>query len=125
MKRYIILLSIVFTFSFPHKSEAFIPYGGYNIWTVPCVCSAAGVWYTWFTPLWLGGLPATGALAVGIPPTAVWFQWYDPVVPTTWSLGKFMPGVQSCWQPAPTGCIPWPVLGHVYEVGSSLPLSPP
>ena len=108
------------------SSKAFVSFGGYTIWSVPCVCSGAAVWYTWFFPLYINsGIPLAGPLAVGIPPTAMWFKWYDPLIPTTWSLGKFMPWVQSCWQPAPTGCYPWPVYGHVYEVGSSLPLTPP
>ncbi len=116
---------VALAFIFPHKTEAFIPTGGFNVYTVPCACSGATVWYTWYFPLWVGGVPMSAPLAIGIPPKAIWYRWYDPVVPSTWSLGKFMPGVQSCWQPSPTGCSPWPVLGHMYEVGSSLPLPIP
>lgn len=122
MKRFIFILSFAVLLSFPYKSQAFVSFGGFNLWAVPCTCSAGTVWYVWYTPLYLNSIvPTAGALAVGIPPKALWYANFDPIVPTTWSLGKFMPGVQSCLQPSGTGCSTWPVLGHVYEVGSSLP----
>lgn len=121
MKRYFLILTIASVLLFPHKSQAVVDFGGYAVWSVPCVCSGGAVWYVWYAPLRIAGVLLTGAMAVGVPPTALWFSAWDPIVPTTWSLGKFMPGVQSCWQPAAHGCYPWPVLGHVYWVGSSLP----
>jgi len=127
MKSYIFTIIILFAFLLPLKqSEAFVSFGAYTVWSVPCTCSGAAVWYTWQFPLFINSpIPLTGPLAMGLPPTALWYKYYDPIVPTTWSLGKFMPGVQSCWQPIGTGCAPWPVIGHVYEVGSSLPFSKP
>ncbi len=128
MKYYITVLVISFALFFPNKSNAVVPvpFGGYNVWSVPCTCSAGVVWYVWYAPLFLDmGVPMAGPMAVGVPPSSYWFLDYDPIVPTTWSLGMFVAGVQSCWQPGPTVCIPWPVLGHVYEVGSSPPLTPP
>ncbi len=126
MKHYIFVLILVIAFIFPDKSHAFASFGGYNLWSVPCGCSAGTVWYVWYAPLYLNSsLPITGALAVGIPPNALWYRNFDPIAPTTWSVGKFMPGVQSCWQPSASGCSPWPVYGHVYEVGSSFPLNTP
>lgn len=126
MKRYIIFLGLVFAIFTPHKTEAFNSFGGYNVWTVPCVCSAATIYYVWYAPLYLNSIiPVAGPMAVGIPPTSLWYANFDPIIPTTWSLGKYTPGVQSCWQPDNKGCDPWPVIGHVYEVGSSFPLSIP
>jgi len=126
MKYFILILSVLVIFSFPQKSQAFTSFGGYNLWSVPCTCSAGTVWYVWFAPLYLNSLvPMAGPMAVGVPPSTLWYANYDATVPTTWSLGKYMPGVQSCWQPAGYTCVAWPVIGHVYEVGSSLPASIP
>lgn len=126
MKRYIFVLTIALMMFFPQKSQAFVSFGGYNVWSLPCACSAGTIWYVWYAPLYINSkVPVTGALAVGVTPPNIVYRNFDSYVPTTWSLGKFMPGVQSCWQPAHSGCYVWPVLGHVYEVGSSLPLSVP
>lgn len=109
----------------PLKSEAF-GYGGYNVLPLPCVCSAATVWWVWYWPLLPWSPFIGGPLAVGIPPLTVWFLNFVPIVPTTWSLGNFIPFAQTCWQPTIiTGCAFMPVLGHVYMVGSSPPLSIP
>jgi hypothetical protein len=121
MKKYLIYLVLATILLLPGKSEAIVPFGGYNLWAMPCTCTAGMVWYVWYAPLLSGTVPMAGPLAVGVPPTALWFLNYDPLIPTTWSKGFYMPGVQSCWQPIGTGCAPWPVLGHVYFVGSSLP----
>ncbi len=125
MKYFILTFCLGFVLLFPFRSQAVVPmpFGGYNVFAKPCLCSAGTVWYVWYAPLHLGSPapPITGAMAVGVPPSSLWYAYFDPQIPTTWSLGHYMPGVQSCWQPATHGCNPWPVLGHVYQVGSSLP----
>lgn len=107
-----------------YAQAAVFGFGGYNVFAVPCTCTAGAVWYVWYAPLLLNSVPVTGALAVGIPPTSLWYSNYTPLVPTTWSLGKYLPGVQACWQYAGVTCIPWPTLGYVYQVGSSLVSAP-
>jgi hypothetical protein len=100
-------------------------YGGYNIGALPCLCSAALIWFTWFLPLHVYRLNyITGPMAIGIPPLTWWFANWMLLIPTTWSLGKAIP-LWTCWQPGITGCHPWPTFGHVYMAGSSRPLSPP
>jgi hypothetical protein len=117
-----IFSTMLLLMTFPMAVSAFsLPFGGYNVFSAPCTCSptVVYVWYWPFLPL----SPVAGApMAVAIPPTGIWYQNYDPVLPTTWSLGKYFPGVQGCWQYAGTACYPWPVVGYVYQVGSSLPL---
>ncbi|MEI6480387.1 MAG: hypothetical protein WCO12_02585 [bacterium] len=127
MKRLVTVFTLLFVlFLFPKPTNAAIfGFGGYNVFAAPCTCSAGTVWYVWYTPLFLTGVPITGAMAVGVPPVGLWYLNYDPLVPTTWSLGKYLPGVQGCWQYSGPTCVTWPTLGYVYQVGSSLPLSTP
>lgn len=137
MKKYLIIILFLFAF-LPKTSYALGSFGGYNLWTVPCACSGATIWYTWYAPLFINSpIPITGPLTIGLPspdpianstpyvvpepPLTVYKMIYDPLVPTTQALGKFVPGLQMCWQPAETGCKPWPVYGHIYLVGSSIP----
>ena len=126
MNRFIIICLVLFSVAIaPLSAHAVIfGFGGYNTFAVPCTCTAGAVWYVWYAPLFLDSVPVTGALAVGIPPTGLWYGYYKPLLEASWSLGKYLPGVQACWQYSGTSCVVWPTLGYVYQVGSSLVSAP-
>ena len=126
MKKFIIICLFLFSMAMVPKSAnaAIFGFGGYNVFAVPCTCTGGTVWYVWYAPLLFNSVPVTGALAVGIPPVGLWYSDYKPLVPGSWSLGKYFPGVQACWQYAGTTCVVWPTLGYVYQVGSSLVSAP-
>lgn len=103
-----IILSFIFfcAVTLPSPLHAQVMFGGLDVWEIPCTCSP--FMYTWFTPLFLGPVPVTGALAV--PDTGTIFPFYQ-LFPSAWALGTYTPGVQSCWMYAVAGCFPLPVLG--------------
>ncbi len=122
-KLWVLVVVSLFIFIPRYSAKAILTaFGGYNVFSVPCVCSAGTIWYTWYWPLVPWDPVAGGALALGTPATSIEYSWWDPQVPTTWTLGEFIPGGELCWQPAvPTGCILWPTLGFVWMDGSSPP----
>jgi len=104
-----ILLGSVIFFSivmFPSLSHAQAPFGGLVIFELPCTCSPFT--WQWLTPLYFGPLPFAGALAA--PDTPFLFEYYYSF-PSTWVLGKYIPGVQACWMFAVAGCFPLPTIG--------------
>lgn len=128
-RHFFIIISLAIILLIPSHTKAaasLLPFGGYNVYYSPCVCSGfATVSYVWYWPL-LPWDPVTGGpLALITPPGSLWYAFADPIAPTTWSLGLFEPGVQACWQPGPDGCFLWPTLGDVIMTGSSVPLSTP
>jgi hypothetical protein len=100
----------------PSRSEAQVPFGGLDVFEIPCTCSPFT--YHWFAPLWIGPVPLTGPLAA--PDTPNLFPFYI-LHPAAWALGFMTPGVEACWMYAVAGCFPLPTLGVITPfTGSSI-----
>ncbi len=104
----IFLGSFVFlsAFALPPLSHAQTPFGGLDVFEMPCTCSP--FMYTVFTPFYLGPIPVTGVLAV--PDTPTIYPYYE-LFPSAWALGLFTPGGQACWMYVGWGCVPLPTAG--------------
>jgi hypothetical protein len=102
---------------FPSSSHAQVPFGGLDLFEVPCTCSVAYNWH-YFGPLFLSNpVPITGPLAA---PQAIAFPFYI-LHPGAWALGTYTPGVQACWMYIGFGCAPLPVMGAITPfTGSSI-----
>lgn len=109
IKTLLISSAFLAVFTFPSQSHAQVPFGGLDVFTVPCTCGFAFN-YHWFVPLFLGPAPVSGPLAAPITPNL--FAFYI-LHPGAWALGFFVPGVQSCWMYAAVACFPLPVLGTI------------
>jgi len=98
-----------------------LPFGGHEVFWVPCTCSAA-LWI-YYIPATDAGVPSAdfpgGALAY-TPYSTLLYSAYNVETPGVWHLGQYLPGVQSCWMAAFFGCFPLPVLGTETQVGTSL-----
>ncbi|MEK7515603.1 MAG: hypothetical protein AAB555_01545 [Patescibacteria group bacterium] len=115
----LILGSIIF-FSvtiIPSSAYAQVPFGGLEVSIFPCTCSAQFLHY--FAPLWLGPVPATGALTYPMGATTAFL--FGILKPGSWALGTYTPGVQACWVWAGKFCFPIPSLGAITPfTGTSL-----
>lgn len=109
-----ILLGILFfgALSVPSSTNAQVPFGGLEVAIIPCTCSSYDLHI--FSPLYLGGLPVSGALAyVKNTPTA----FGSFLHPGAWALGSYTPGVPACWMHAGKFCFP------VFSLGIITPLT--
>lgn len=119
----IVLLLLTPYFLLPTSASAVVTgvsFGGKINFIVPCPCS--GGFAVHFTPLFINSsVPTTGALYYSSF-SSLLYSWYNPITPTVWNLGKFIPGVQECWVPVGLGCVIIPTLGSIiYEGTSGLP----
>ncbi|MCR4279201.1 MAG: hypothetical protein NUV78_00490 [Candidatus Zambryskibacteria bacterium] len=101
-----------------------LPFGGLVTYTMPCTCpSSAGNLIIWLAPLYFGAPYPSGGPLVYVPYITQVFPWYQVGVPGTWHLGSYFPGTSSaCMMIAPPpliGCLPFPALGVIYQVGTS------
>lgn len=100
-----------------------VSFGGKIHYIIPCTCSGGAA--VFYSPLYINSsVPTVGSLYYSSPPSlpTVLFSWYNPITPTVWNLGKFIPGVQECWVPVGLGCVFIPTLGSIiYEGTSGLP----
>lgn len=105
-------------FGFPEKSQAAIGmhFGGLDVAETYCTCSAN--FWIWFAPLYFTSVPVTGALVYE--PFSIGYSYYVPF-PSTWVLGTFIPGVQTCWMYAGYFCFPMLNYGLInWVTGTSL-----
>lgn len=127
-KKFIILLTIslwvipinsfVFGFGAGDRVPG-LPVGGLVSFTVPCTCSA-NLWI-WFAPLYPSPpLPPTGALVYQPGYTALYGN-FAIGVPSTWHLGLYSGGAQTCWKYSGHSCVLLPSYGLINKVGTSLP----
>lgn len=118
-KLIIALFFVMFLFpSLKTSAQATLPFGGFVTFSIPCTCSA-NLW-VWYTPLYLGPLPVTGAMVYSPYATPFKFGYYLVGVPTMLNAGVFVPGVQACWIITPVGCVPLPSYGLMTTVGSNI-----
>ena len=94
---------------FPSATHAQTPFGGLDVFTMPCTCGFAYNYHV-FAPLYLSSVPITGAFAALVTPT---IYSYHVLHPGAWALGSFTPGVQACWMWAGHFCYPLPTLGTI------------
>jgi len=109
MKRSILSLVFLAAIAFPAYSHAQVPFGGLDVFEIPCTCSP----FTFhvFTPLYVASpIPITGALAASYTPN-LWM--YYILHPGAWALGYFVPAAEACWMYAVAGCFPLPTLGTI------------
>jgi hypothetical protein len=99
-------------------------FGGWVSFFIPCTCSA-GLWI-FFTPLFLSGSPTpiVGSLTY-TPGVSDLYPLYSIAVPTSWELGDYVPGAQTCLTGVPPACVPLLAIGLMNRVGTSAPGFPP
>lgn len=96
-----------------------VPFSGKIHSVIPCSCSPTLGFAVNFTPLFVSSpVPITGALYY-TPALSVLFSWYNPITPTVWNLGKFVPALGECWVGAAPYCVVYPTIGHVIFEGTS------
>ncbi len=121
MKRFSALL-LCSVFLFPVIARAQIgdlPFGGLVVAAVPCSCTVGIAIF--FAPMYPNPpFPYAGSLHF-IPGISFLHPFYKIGVPTTWHLGKYVPGVGSCWSGIPPACVPVPTVGIITRVGTSEP----
>ena len=109
-------------FATTSKAVVPLPFGGHELFWVPCTCSAA-MWIYYITSMDAPGVPSVdfpgGALGY-VPYETLLYSAYNVETSGVWHLGQYLPGVQSCWMYAVFGCFPLPVLGTETQVGTSL-----
>jgi len=104
--------------TFPSPSHAQVPFGGLDVFMIPCTCGGAYAWH-FFSPLFLGPAPVTGALAVSTVIPLAFPSYY--LHPGAWALGQYTPGVQACWMYIGYGCAMLSELGVISPfTGTSL-----
>lgn len=81
------------------------PFGGLEIFELPCTCDAGALNWHLFLPVWiLAAGPEVGAFAA--PPTPLTFPSFY-LKPSSWALGFFEPGAGSaCYIGVEPYCIP-------------------
>jgi len=119
MKRYTLIVLLIMSlalFGLPYRTYAQLPFGGFNIISIPCFYVGAPLPYGFLTFILPAGVSPPN-LMIMTPPLTVWFAYFDPIVPTVPLLGLY--------DPVPIGCvvglIPIGAGFHVLEVGSGLP----
>ena len=104
---------------FTAKSRAVsvgLPFGGRELFWIPCTCSASiWIYYLAAQPSDFPGGPLTYA-----PYMTQLFSFYNVETPGVWHLGQYLPGVQTCWMYDGFGCFILPALGGETEVGTSM-----
>lgn len=107
---------------FKVRAEITPSFGGLSSYSVPCTCS--GNVAVWFSPLFLGSIPAAGFIVYS-PSSTFQYSNYNAGVPRVWHLGSYLPGVQACYIYVPVSwgvsCVPFPTLGLMSQVGTGLP----
>jgi hypothetical protein len=103
-----------------------VPFGGHVIATIPCTCSGGQV--VTFDRFFGASLPGFGVSVFYQPPAPVFSRFslpLFPILPATWLLGAFTPGVPAvCMEGIPPACVPIPtppVLGIINYTGISGP----
>ncbi|GEM_PF-5405013 len=122
-----LLVSLFLSFYFLISTPALAvvtgtPFAGVIHSVIPCSCSPTLGFAVNYTPVFISSpLPVVGALYYA-PELSVLFSWYNPITPTVWNLGKFVPSAGECWVGAAPYCVVYPTIGHViYEGTSALP----
>jgi len=102
-----------------------LPFGGYVLFSIPCTCNPGSLWI-FYAPFFNGtSIPTPGAL-VYTPFISTLYREFLPGVPTTWELGTYIPGAQSCLVGIPPAvCAPLPAVGVIKMLGTSFPGASP
>lgn len=69
-----------------------LPFGGLEVFMLPCTCTGGAFQWHVFAPLFLGGAPTVGALAA--PSTPLTYMYYYLKI-KSWALGFYTPGAGS------------------------------
>ena len=110
---------------FPLKSKATVPplmsFGGFNPFSSPCTCTAGGIYWSYYAPLFLSSIPITGPLAYVSGASTLFANYIPPIDTETSDLGQYLPNVQVCYMGVAPYCYPMPNLGIEALLGTSLP----
>ena len=113
---FLILVSVLMPLSSAYALPGF-SYGGRTIFFFPCACSFNLYLWLWpFYPYFVySGAP------ISLPPfhLALRHMNWLPELPGSSQVGKFLWGVQSCWEWVGEACVPLPTVGIIIETGSA------
>ena len=100
------------------RAQFELPFGGIVSFPINCTCAPGNIW-VWFTPLYLGG-PAViaGPMVYSVYATRLYAN-FRIGVPSTYHLGSYIPGVQTCWMYAVVACFPLYSVGLMTKVGTN------
>ena len=99
---------------------AAVPFGGLEVYEMPCTCTGGALFWHVFAPLFLGGAPVAGALAAPSTPL-VYPSYYLKV--KSWALGLYTPGAGSaCYIGVTPYCYPLPNYGLVLPTTGTSPI---
>ena len=103
--------------TFGEEGGSLQPFGGKISYMMPCTCGEPNLWL-FMAPLHLGApIPITGPLVYS--PSRTKLHDMYMVVPSSWLLGLYEPGTQSCQIYVGTACAVLPSLGEIFKTGTS------
>ena len=114
-----LLFFLLLLFPISSAKAVTMPFGGLSTFSVPCTCS--GNLAVWFTPLFLGGPAIVSGFITYSPYSTFEYSNYMAGIPSVWHLGSYLPGVQACYVYVGVACVPFPTIGLMTQVGTSLP----
>lgn len=113
----LLIMCSVFIPAFASAQVADLPFGGLVTTSIVCTCTIGIAIF--FAPMYPNPpFPYAGSLHF-VPGTSFLHPFYLVGVPTKWHLGKYVPGVASCWVGIPPECLPVPTAGIITRVGTS------
>lgn len=119
----IVILSIFFNLGIVSSAKAqsdgadgLLPFGGQITVMMPCTCSAPNFWLYLvpFHPI----SPFVGGPLVYKPGITRLYDNYTVLI-SSWLLGKYRPGMQSCQMTVGVGCVILPSFGDIEFTGTS------
>ncbi len=116
----LIVSSILFSTPAVALAQVELPFGGYV--TVPIFCTCSFNWWILYAPFYpaptVASLVYTQYASI---PYAYQTSLIPAPLPTSWQLGKYIPGPQTCFIGVLPLCVPIPSLGVITRVGASFP----
>lgn len=126
MKKILAVILIVSSVLFTSPASALaiieLPFGGYV--TAPLFCTCSFNWWILYAPFYPLPAPPVAALVYtqyASIPYAYQTSLIPVPLPTSWQLGKYIPGPQVCFIGIIPACVPVPALGVITRVGASFP----
>jgi len=118
----LIVSSVLFTSPATALAKVGLNFGGYVVASMPCICSIN--WWITYAPFYPLPAPKVAALVYtqfASIPYAYQTSLIPVPLPTSWQMGKYIPGPQTCLTGLPPICAIVPSLGVISQVGASFP----